>query len=375
MRAPNRWADIAPAVLVGVFQLGTGRGASMVQPERVPTNALGFALLAIGPAMVLLRRVWTTPALVVTTVATCLYLLAGYAYGPVFAAPIVMHFTAVIRGHRRAAWLSALGFSAFIFAYTRWIAPAPHVDWLHNLSAFAFVLLILTVAEIVKARRERLAERRRVAMEESRRQASEERLTMAQELHDVLAHNISLIHVQASTALHLIDDHPEQARTALATIKQASKDVLGEMRSVINVLREDAPRFPTAGLDRLDDLIARTGLDVTKHVEGDRRPVPPSVERAVFRIIQESLTNVARHAPGAKVAITLEYGPRELAIRVADTGSAEPGALTDAGGGNGIPGMRERAHALGGTLTAAPDAAGFTVVARLPLPAASPEDR
>ncbi|MDF5751044.1 sensor histidine kinase [Spongiactinospora sp. TRM90649] len=370
MLARIRWTDVAPALLVGVFQFVTARGVQYVQPDRVPTDTLGFALLAVGPLMVALRRFWTVPALVITTVVTCVYLLAGYPYGPPFAAPIVLLYTAVTLGHRRAAWLSAAGFTAFVLAYVTWIEPRPRPDLFHNLSVAAFVLLVLTVSEIVRVQRERLAERRRVSREELRRQASEERLTMAQELHDVLAHNISLIHVQASTALHLIDEHPEQARTALATIKQASKDVLGEMRSVISVLREDAPRSPTAGLDRLDELIERTGLDVTKSVRGEPRPVPPSVERAVFRIIQESLTNVTRHAPGAKVTVVLEYSARALAVRVADTGSPSPGpgALADAGSGNGLPGMRERAHALGGTLSAAPDGSGFTVSARLPLP-------
>ncbi|MCG5216192.1 histidine kinase [Streptosporangium soli] len=368
MRPRIRPPDLIVALVVGVVQLGVGRGAYHGQPDRLPTDLVGYLLLLAGPIMLAARRRWPVATLMASVVVTIVYIMAGYAYGPPFLAPIILLYTAVTTGHRRAAWLTAGGFFAFILAYTTWVAPVPTAGLWHDFSVAAVILVVLTVSEIVRAQRERKAERRRVAEEEGRRQASEERLTMAQELHDVLAHNISLIHVQASTALHLIDDQPEQARTALATIKVASKDVLGEMRSVLNVLRDGAPRSPTAGLDRLEELIERTGLPVTRKTNGEIRPLPPSVERAVYRIIQESLTNVTRHAPGAAVTVTLTYGPGTLVIQVTDEGSAAPGSLTDAGSGNGIPGMRERASALGGTLSAGPYHHGFRVEARLPIP-------
>ncbi|WP_285773165.1 histidine kinase [Microtetraspora sp. NBRC 13810] len=361
-------SDLLPAVVVAALQLLIAKGAPHWQQDRLPPDLLGGALLLVGPLLLAVRRRAPVPAMAGSVAAAALYILLGYAYGPPFPSPIVMVFLAVGCGHRRAAWLSCGAFFAFVVVYTTWLAPVESPGWYHHLSVGAFILVVLTLSEIAKVRRDRAAERRRTAREEERRQASEERLTMAQELHDVLAHNISLIHVQASTALHLMNDHPEQARTALTTIKQASKDVLGEMRSVLNVLREGAPRSPTAGLDRLDELVARSGLEVTKRVDGDMGTLPPGVERAAYRIIQESLTNVTRHAPGAAVSLLLERRPGRLLIRVTDEGSQTPGALADAGGGNGVPGMRERAAALGGTLTAGPHGRGFTVEARLPVP-------
>src|SRR5690606_39463838 len=132
---------------------------------------------------------------------------------------------------------------------------------------------------------------------------------------------------------------------ALATLKTASKGVLRELPSALNVLRDGAPRPPTAGLDRLDELIERSGLDVTLERDGSR-PLPPQVERAAYRIVQESLTNAARHAPGAAVTVRLGFGARELVIEVTDTGSTTPPELAGEGRGNAIPGMRERAAAL-----------------------------
>jgi signal transduction histidine kinase len=224
-----------------------------------------------------------------------------------------------------------------------------------------------------RARREQAAEAARTRGEEARRRASEERLRIARELHDVVAHNISLINVQASTALHLIDERPEQARTALAAIKQASKEALGELRSVVDILRqsdEEPPRAPAPSLARLDDLVSRVsaaGLEVLTKVEGDRRPLPAPVELAAFRIVQEALTNVHRHAGAASATVHVTYGERDLTVRVDDDGR---GASPDggAGGGAGIAGMRERVAALGGELEAGPRGeGGFRVLARLPL--------
>ncbi|MEV7005812.1 sensor histidine kinase [Streptosporangium sp. NPDC051022] len=374
MRAEHRWIVPLLPLLVAAVQIVGTQGTQWGQVHstglmRVPLGPPGYALLLAGPLALAVRRRHPVVTLTVTILVTCVFIVMGYAYGPVFASPVVAIYSAVAAGHRRAAWSASGLLYAFFFAYATWFAVLPIPHWYHNLAVAAFIGVVLAAGEYTRARRERLAERERVEAEESRRQASEERLTMAQELHDVLAHNISLIHVQASTALHLIDDHPEQARTALTTIKQASKDVLTEMRSVLAVLRDGAPRSPTAGLDRLGELVERTehgGLTVTRRISGRVRPLPPGTDRAGYRIVQEALTNAARHAPGSAVTILLEYGPHELLIRVTDSGGTAP--AENLGGGNGIPGMRERASALGGTLTAAHHGRGFRVEARLPIP-------
>jgi signal transduction histidine kinase len=212
--------------------------------------------------------------------------------------------------------------------------------------------------------------------EEARRRASEERLRIARDLHDVLAHNISLINVQAGVALHLMGERPEQARTALSAIKQASKDALTELRSVLDILRggdEHAPRAPAPTLARLDDLVsqaAAAGLAVRTEIEGEARPVPSGLDGAAFRVLQEALTNVARHAGPATAIVRLSYGERDLTVQVDDDGlgPASQGGHATLGSGRGIVGMRERVTALGGELEAGPrPGGGFRVRARLPL--------
>ncbi|MFI7692571.1 sensor histidine kinase [Nonomuraea sp. NPDC049655] len=358
------------ALIVAVAQLVIAQGATWGQQRllREPLDPYAYALLLVGPLAILFRRRFPLLTVSLALAAMDLFLIGGYAYGPAFLSPGVLLFLLVTGGRRLMAWTMATMTVASLLSYAWWVGNR---DLFHSVAILAFILLFMVVAELVRIVRERQAERERVAEEEARRQASEERLTMAQELHDVLAHNISLIHVQASTALHLIDANPEQARSALATIKTASKEVLGEMRSVLNVLRDGAPRSPTAGLDRLDDLVQRSGMEVSLRRVGSR-PLPPQVERAAYRIVQESLTNAARHAPGSRVSVRLEYGAEELVIVVADTGATKPAVLSEEGSGNGIPGMRERASALGGTLVAGPSGGGFQVEARLPLPEENP---
>ena len=209
--------------------------------------------------------------------------------------------------------------------------------------------------------------------EESRRRASEERLRIARELHDALGHHISLINVQAGVALHLMDERPEQARTALSAIKQASKEALTELRSVLDVLRqvdEQAPRTPTPTLARLEELISQSvaaGLDVRAETQGEVRPLPFGVDVAAYRIVQEALTNVARHAGPAAATVRIAYGERDVTVQVEDDGRGPP-SHGSSGSGKGLLGMRERVATLGGELEAGPRPdGGFRVRARLPL--------
>jgi signal transduction histidine kinase len=247
------------------------------------------------------------------------------------------------------------------------------------------------MAEMMKVR----AERARARKEQEARQASEERLRMARELHDVLGHHLSLINVQAGVGLHLMDNRPEQAREALTAIKSASAEALREVRAVLGVLRpeeEAAPRQPALGLDRFDELTADAGLPVTTTIRGERRPLPAEVDRAAYRIVQEALTNVRKHAvAGAAAEITIDYAPAELRLSVRNDGPAPAegakgllgSASTLLGGaraegapadqaGNGITGMRARAESLGGSLAAGPlPGGGFVVSVLLPTAAAT----
>jgi signal transduction histidine kinase len=242
------------------------------------------------------------------------------------------------------------------------------------LALLAWLLCLLSVAEVIRYRRERAIQAARTREEAAERRASEERLQIAREVHDLVAHNMSLINVQAGTALHLMDREPDRARMALEAIKAASKDALVELRSVLGVLRragEDAPRSPTPGIERLDDLVmaaAGSGLAVDVQIQGDRRALPPTADLAAYRIVQEALTNIARHAGAKAATVRLEYGAADVVVQVDDDGRGSGSGASDHPGGNGITGMRERAAVLGGTLQAGPrPGGGFRVRAWLPL--------
>jgi len=369
---PGRATDVAVAALTGVVQIGLTIGASRNQPDRQPLDLLAFLLLAVGPVALLWR--WRTPAgvLAVVTASNVLYFALGYPYGPAWLALIVAFWTAVTGGARRAAWITAFVGLAAYFALAALVGRAEPATPATVAAHTSSLLLVLAVAEVAIAGRQRRLDAERTRAEEERRRAGEERMRIARELHDVLAHNISLINVQAGVALHLMDEQPGQSRSALQAIKQASNDALGELRSVLDVLRqgdEAPPRAPASGLASLDRLVAgaeATGLPVSTKVEGTPRPLPAGTDLAAFRIVQESLTNVTRHAGPASATVRIAYDDRELTVQVDDNGRGP--SATNGLGGNGIRGMRERVAALGGELTAGPrPGGGFRVLARLPL--------
>lgn len=363
------------SLAVAVAQVAGTVGAGHRQPDRVQLDALGYALLLLGPALLLLRRRHPVAVMAGTTAVTTGYLFAGYPYGPAFLSMGVAFFVAVQHGQRWVAWACGGAFYAaqLLLAYA-----VPHgwqqaAGWRPNgwqeAGVAGVLLFIATGAELARVSRERSAATRAAAEEAQRRRADEERLRMARELHDILAHSISLIHVQAGVALELIDTRPEQVRSALVTIKAASKEALGEVRQVLGTLRgpeSSAPRTPAPGLDRLDELVdqaGRAGLTVTVLPEGSPEAAPAAVQRAAFRIIQEALTNVIRHSAARTATVRLSREADGLTVRIDDPGPAGGG---DAGGsGAGLIGMRERVTAFGGTLEAGPHEAGFRVRARL----------
>jgi signal transduction histidine kinase len=204
----------------------------------------------------------------------------------------------------------------------------------------------------------------------ARTAVAEERARIARELHDVVAHSISIVAVQAGAAEELLDRDPERARAHLQAVRTTAREAMTEMRRVLDVLREDdAPHAPLPGLSRLDDLVAEAraaGVEVDVVEEGERPELPAGLDLVVFRIVQEALTNVRRHAGGARASVRLSYARRALEIDVRDDGDApraEPRS-----GGHGLIGMRERVKLFGGTLeTGSADGGGFRVHAVLPL--------
>lgn len=376
----GRWLAAAPAyavpLAVAVFQVMGTIGAASQQDDTGALDAFTFVLLLAGPAALVARRTRPVAVLFATLVVLLAYFALDYPHGPVFVSVVVALFATVTSGHRLVAWLAGgAGYVAYLL--TLWGFDDEGPPSLANAGATAaWLLVVLVVADIVRIRSERVVEAARTREEEARRRAGEERMRIARELHDVLAHNISLISVQAGVALHLMDDQPAQARTALAAINDASKDALRELRSVLGVLRqvdEEAPLAPAPGLADLDDLVSRAGtagLAVRVERNGSARPLPAEVDVAAFRIVQEALTNVTRHAGPASATVRVAYGDDELTVQVDDDGrGATPGDRVDASsGGQGIAGMRERARSLGGEVEAGPrPGGGFRVRARLPV--------
>ena len=219
---------------------------------------------------------------------------------------------------------------------------------------------------------QRAADAERTKDEAARREAVEERLRIARDLHDSLTHSISVIQVQAGVAVHLARKHGEDVPPALLAIEEAGADAGRELRATLSILR-DQDDCDGSGLGYLDGLLARArtaGLPVTVTVTGPQRPLPPDVDQAAYRIVQEALTNVSRHAGKARASVHLGYAPGALTVQVDDDG--EGTGARSAGPGLGLIGMRERVSALGGQLHAGPRAGtGFRVRAELPVRTAS----
>ncbi|MFD5624732.1 sensor histidine kinase [Streptomyces sp. NPDC127072] len=370
-----RWPWRSTLLLTVFVLVGSNFAAHEQAGERASLDVFARALLLVGCGMLLWRQRYPVPVAFGTAAAAMLYLGAGYPYGPVFLTVALGCFSAIVTGHRRAAWAAVgmlwAGHVLVAHWLYRWLPPSGDAPaaWGQEVVVATWIVAIVALSELVRVRREQWARDRAERAQAAKRRADEERLRMARELHDVLAHSISVINVQAGVGLALLDSDPEQARTALTTIKAASKEALGEVRQVLDTLRApgEAPRAPAPGLDRLPELVEQAaGAGLTVEIQGAAPKLPPGTDLAAFRIVQEALTNVVRHSGSRQARVLVERAEGALRLRVDDDG---PATGADAGGsGNGLAGMRERAAALGGTIEAGPrDDGGFRVLAVLPL--------
>ncbi|MFI0369660.1 sensor histidine kinase [Actinomadura sp. 1N219] len=419
-----RWPRGQAADAVFAFAVMAATLVMSVQAEKPEDRALwpgGFAIIVVATLALAVRRRYPVAVLVVGTIAPPMYYPLGYPDGPIALVLWVALFTAAAE-RRLAVSLGAVivvnaGFVVVSVARGGEDGGDPEaiVDARGVASLSLGLLLAVALGQYVRTRHlravaaeRRAAEAERTREEEARRRAIAERLRIARELHDVLAHQISLINVQAGAALHRRDD-PARAYAALEAIKSASKETLRELRGVLGVLRQvdaaDAgggPAAPQPSLARVVDLLEQTaaaGVTVRRAGDlADPAPVPADpadagsaepgaggvealaelpapVGLAGYRIVQEALTNAVRHSGAATVTVEVRRVPGAVIVQIDDDGSgpadpADPGGTGELGGsdGNGLRGMRERAASVGGEMTAGPGpAGGFRVWARLPL--------
>ncbi len=397
------------AVVIGAVELFV---ATATGPGQAPLTAEAYIFGAVIALPVLLRHRWPLPALLACSLLLVLYYLIdrrNITPAPLLVLPV---YDAALAGY--LVW--AIAVPAFFMVIGLFVVEASAHFGIASLVAefwTSIVLLALAVAlgEVVRSRRALAAEtakRLRTADEEreaeAARRVAEERLRIARDLHDTVAHSMATITVQAGSALHLLtggdaDGGPQgrpdgpgaplrvpadELRGALSAIRETSKAALTEMRASLGRLRggagesdvngEGPPGDRAAGLDRLPalcDAVSAAGAPVQLEVTGEKVPLGPAVDQAAYRILQEALTNVLRHAgPDASAAVRIGYQPEAMTITVTDNGTGGPDPPGPAAGaGHGITGMTERAEALGGELTAEPGPdGGFRVTARLPVP-------
>ncbi|RQX02931.1 sensor histidine kinase [Micromonospora arida] len=375
-RWPEAAADTALAlVLLGFGLLATGLAGDN-QPGSRPVDAASRVLIAVAALALLIRRRAPVATLAVVTVATSTYLLIGYPYGPILVTFLVAVYTVAVWLPVRPAALATGGAFVLLLAHV-FFGRGPAPGWTGVLPAAAWVVVPFAVGVVVRVSREATARTRaeeaRSRAEQARRQADEERLRIAQEVHDVVGHGLAAISMQAEIAMHLLPKRPEQAEVALTAISRTSREALDELRVTLGAVRRGAGREPVPGLARLPalrDRLAGAGLAVEVRVVGGPREVPAAVDLAAYRVVQEALTNVLRHAGVASAEVTVDYRADEVTVEVTDRGVGTGRAGTapaDDEGGHGLAGMRERVAALGGRLTTGPRAeGGFRVYAMLP---------
>ncbi|MFI1889649.1 sensor histidine kinase [Streptomyces jumonjinensis] len=346
--------------------------------------ARSVVLMVLVAAALIARRRSPMRVLVFTSVLSVVELGFGDPSAPVAMAAVVALYTVAARTDRPTTWrvglltMTGLTGTAMFFGSTPWYTQ-------ENLGIFAWTGMAAAAGDAVRSRRafvdairERAERAERTRDEEARRRVAEERLRIARDLHDVVAHHIALVNVQAGVAAHVMDKRPDQAKEALSHVREASRSALNELRATVGLLRQsgdpEAPTEPAPGLDVLDELVttfrqAGMAVEVARADDGIRPPA--AVDLAAYRIIQEALTNVRKHAgPDARAEVSVIRVGLTLEVTILDDGVPPPPGQEASDGGHGLLGMRERVSALGGRLSTGPRfGGGYRVQAILPLQA------
>jgi signal transduction histidine kinase len=388
-RSRSAMVDLIVAIALCTATLLAGLTGPHQRGGAVSGPAVVAAVIAYGA--LLGRRRWPVAALMVTVVAAAVHMVLTGTHGWVVAAPLLaLYHLADITGDRRRL-LVVGGFAVLVLV----ALPTLFVEksWLsaENLAVTAVCGLALAAGDAARSRRayiggiEERARRAEYSREQdARRRVVEERLRIARDLHDSMGHHIALISAQAALAGYVFDRQPATAKQALGHIHQASRAALDDLRDTIGLLRQAgdlaAPTEPTGGVADLYELVAsfrRSGMRIEQLMTGAVRPLPPAADLTVFRVVQESLTNVRKHAGDATARVQLSFRPEAVCVTVDDEGNGRVRTAAEQqelacgrdGSGHGLMGMRERVAAVGGSLTAGPrQGGGFRVSADLPLP-------
>ncbi|HUR75048.1 MAG TPA: sensor histidine kinase [Sporichthya sp.] len=372
---PDGWQVLRGLLLLAFTMVGTAGAAAHGQDEALrDMDAFGYVLAFCAAAPFLTAPMLPLPSLAVSAVAVSTYAGVGYTFGPVL---IALGLVTVIAAASTPSSRTVAVFLPFAAVVTTGLTVRfgrdPDESALVGLLAgVAWLGVPWAIGTFIRFRSEGRVQTRR---EEAARATDAERLRIAAEVHDVAGHGLAVIAMQAGVALHVLDRKPEQARIALEEIRAASTEALNGLRATLASLRSPNSEVPlTPGLPGLADLagladrISRAGVAVELTSSGQAVPVDPAVDHAAYRIVQESLTNVLRHANADRATVSTAWSPEELRVTVLDDGREAPGTE-----GSGIAGMRARAVAVGGTLRAVPaEGGGFEVVATLPVSGQAP---
>ncbi|MER7930142.1 histidine kinase [Streptomyces sp. NPDC096057] len=372
------------ALALATFAIGViGSALPPVSPAhlRVPETFV-MVIGALGAASLLLHRDRPRLTTGLTTVCALILALAGVPLTPLFQAPCLASlFLLALRTDQRTGRIGAVAATTTLLAAS--LAHIPEVPWGVIIGLIAWTLLPGAVGDAVRSNSEYLAaaEARAALAEHTREEealhrVSEERIRMARELHDVVAHHIALAATQARTVTYLMRHHPERAPEMMENLCDSTDEALRELRATVGLLRQrgdtDSPRDPTPGVGQLPELLGsfeRAGLSVEVTTEGETRPLSPGADLTAYRIIQEALTNVTKHARTADARVHLAYTRSWVTITVDDDGRPDaPASRPGHASGYGLIGMRERAQSVGGRLQAGPRTeGGFTVSLELPM--------